>query len=153
MDFATALEGKASDYEPPKLQPIGTYVWSVSKPFENKEVGQGTKYDMVTFFVQCVSATEDVDPDELKEFGNITKLPQRVTFLFTKDPDEQNAWDRTMNDLKTFLYSYLMVDETDLLKADMASATNMQFLGTIKHVVDKRTEGAFQAEIGAKAPL
>lgn len=152
MDFAQALEGKASDFEPPKLQPVGTYVWAVSKPFAQTLSGKGD-WDIVTFFVKCLSAEEDVDPDDLDDFGSVKNLPQRVVFLFPKSPDDKNNWLKTMDEMKSFLYSTLMVEETDSMKADMASATNSQFLGVIKHSKDSRSENGMQAEIGAKAPV
>jgi len=153
MDFNTALDKPASDFEPPKLMPIGTYIWTVSKPHENKVVGKDNNWDMVTFFVQCVSPTEDVDPDDLDEFGSVAKHPGRVSFLFSKDPDEKNNWLRTMGNLKSFLYNTLQIEESDSLGQDLSEAVNRQFMGVMKHSPDKRSEGTFQEEIGSTAAV
>jgi len=153
MDFTSALDQPASSFEPPKLIPIGTYIWTITKPHENKVVGKDANWDMVTFFCQCISPTEDVDPDDLEEFGSVAKHPARVTFIFPKDADEKNAWLRTMNDLKNFLYNVLQIEETDSLGQDLSEVVNRQFMGVMKHTPDKRTEGAVQESMGSMAPV
>lgn len=155
MDFADALDTGATEFEPSKLLPIGTYTWSVTKPPENKVVGKDKDWDRLTFMVKCISAEDDVDPDDLSEYGSVKGDPSRVSFLFPKDADKQNDWNKTRETLDKFLFKTLQVDvdEDATLKQALAASVNCHFLGVVKHVPDSRTEGDFQSEIGSTAPV
>ena len=155
MDFTSALDTKVEDFEEPKLQPEGTYIWAVTKAPESRVVGKNDEWDMLTFNVKCISAEDDVDPDDLQEFGSVANNPNRVSYIFPKDPDEKNSWDRTMAQLKRFLGSTLQIDGFDnmTLKEALAASPNHQFLGVLKHKPRKDDPNIINAEITSTAPL
>lgn len=152
MDFTQALDTSATDFEPPKLIPEGVYTMAVTKQYDLRSTDD---WDIVNIPCKIVSATEDVDPDEIEEYGSVSNAPMRKTFMFPKDPDEKNSWARTMENLKRFVITHCQaeVDESATLGELLAATVNCQFLGEVGHRPDKRDPAIVYAELGKTAPL
>ena len=99
MDFLSSLDTKVSDIEKPKAPPVGTYIWKVSKVPVPATSASG-EYAIVEFLVQAVSAEEDVDPDDLEEFGAVAGIRSKVTFMAPTDADKKNEQEKALFNIK-----------------------------------------------------
>jgi hypothetical protein len=83
-DFSTILDQQATDIEPPKPLPAGSYVCIVQGlPRFDKSSRKQT--DFVEFTLQPVSAEDDVDADDLEDFGPLGEKTIRATFYITNE--------------------------------------------------------------------
>ena len=154
MDFTSALDTSAADFEPPKLLPEGEYIVAVTKQHTVKE-SQSGEWDMISYPCKIVGPTESVDPDELEDYGSVSNEPTRVGFMYPKGEDEKNGQARCINDIKSFVLRHCQADveESASLGEVMAAAVNHQFMASIRHRVDKNDPTKVYAEIQKTAPL
>lgn len=155
MNFTDALDRKLEEVKRPPNLPMGHYIWTVSKApeqesFESRNTGD--TFDRITFQVTCVSASDDVDPDELAEYGNVAGAVNRKSFLFTQNPEEKAAFERSMFQLKRFL-GHCGVDEDLSVGEALQAAVGTQFLGEITHRPDPNDPEVIYAEIRATAEV
>ena len=153
MKFSEALDRKVEDVKRPPNPPVGHYTWQVrqhpaNEDFESKNTGK--KFDRLTFQMQAVEASDDVDPDELAEFGNVAGFVTSKTFLF--DNEDEQAFERSMFNLKRFL-THLGVDESLELGEALAASVGAQCLGELKHRPDPNDPEIVYAELGRTAQL
>jgi len=131
MDFTQALDTRASDVEKPPVQPQGTYIWTVTKqPIQS--TSQSGDWNIIEFPIVAVQAEDDVDPDELSEFGDLTAARNRISFMFPTDPDKEADVKRSLYRLKNFLLNTLMIDadEDASIKELLAASVGQQFLAS-----------------------
>lgn len=154
MDFTEALNLKAEDIKRPPMLPVGHYRAVVAKIPEISTSDDG-KWDFVDFQFKIVQAQDDVDADEMKEFGSLTNINRRHRFLFNKDPAEKQAFDRTLFQLKRFLLDHLKVDVgTEApLKQMLDEAPNCQFLVTVGRRSDKIDKEIQYEDFKSTAPV
>lgn len=151
MNFADAANTVVSTIERPPLLPPGTYRFVVEKipalDSSNKD------YDFLDFPLKLIAPLEDVDVDALKEFGNLQNVRMRHRFLFNKSDDD--AFKRTLFNVKRFLSDHLKVDGVDdqPLKQALNSSVNHQCLAQIKWNQDKNDNEVFHANIAKTAPV
>lgn len=138
MDFSSALDQVANEIEEPKNLPQGTYIWSVFKIPVVSQSKSGD-WDIVEFPIRSVSAEDDVDADEVEEFGNVAGQMGRISFMFPTDPDKKNDHDKSMDRMKKFLLNILQCgDDQSTIKELMASSVNCQFFAIATHrIVDE----------------
>lgn len=152
MNFADALNKSTSDIEKPPLQPAGTYKWAVEKvpAIESSKDG---KWDYLDFQLKCLGAEEDVDQEALNTFGSLANVRQRRRFIFDKN-DEQ-AFNRTLYQVKRFITEHLQVDGADQmeLKTALAKSVNHQCLAQIVWSQDREDKDVQYANIGKTAPV
>lgn len=124
--FQDILNKPASEIEPPKLFPIGTYLWLIEgQPRFDKSKQKQT--DFVEFNCRCLQPGPDVDPaaaDEAKVIGKTRNL----TFYITED-----ALFRLANKDGSGFLNHLGVDTNQSLSAAISEAPGRQFWGTISH--------------------
>lgn len=135
MDFTAALDTRAGDVQKPPVLPQGTYTWTVIKVPAVTEVKSAKgEWDVVEFAIRATSAEDDVDWEELEEFGSLNSAISRVSFMFPRGQDKEADRVRTQNRLKKFLLETLRVDgnEDNTLKELLSSAVNSQFLARCK---------------------
>lgn len=151
MNFQDALNTKISDIEKPPLQPHGTYKWVVSKVPTIDESNPNWGY--MDFPLKCLGATEDVDQDGLKAFGNLQNVFQRLRFLFNRNDDIE--FKKTEHRVRRFLEDTLKIDGVaDMaLKEGLARSVNHQFLAQIVWTPDREDKETIHANIGKFAPL
>jgi hypothetical protein len=152
MNFSDALERNMDEIERPANLPIGNYIWQISKlpeqsAFESSRTGK--TFERVDFMVQCVSPSDDVDPDELEEYGNVAGTMNRKSFLFSTDEEDKAGFDRSMFQLKQFL-EHCGIENMTLAEAFPASV-GTQFMGEVKHRPDPNDAEVIYAEIGRTA--
>jgi len=139
MDFTAMLDTHSNDVQKPKVQPQGTYAWTVTKYALSSVSSAKGDWDVVEFKVRAVRAEDDVDPDQLEEFGDLKIAMNRVSFMFSKASDAENERVITQNKLDKFLVETLG-NEPAPMREMLASAVNCQFLGrAVWRVVDDAT--------------
>ena len=151
VDFTQMLDTNTDTIEKPPVQPQGGYIWSVSKVPTQSTTKSG-EWFIVEFPVQAVAAEEDVDPDELEEFGDVSSARNRVAFMFPTDPDKEADRKKSMYRLKQFLTVTLAIEEEsdDTLNMLLARSVHSQFLGQAAW----RTDGDdTYVDIKSMAPL
>ncbi len=152
VNFAAIANKKVEDIERPPNMPIGTYRWSVSKIPIQGEVAGG-KWETLDFMLRCLGPTEDVDPDALKAYGDVTKRTMRLRFMFsTEDEDKFMASEYRV---KSFCFKHLMVEETPGMSwTEMLNeSVNHQCLGSVKWRPDPNDAEIIYDEIGKTAPV
>lgn len=155
MKFSDALDRKLEEIKRPPVLPLGHYVWQISKHPEIDEFEStrtGTTFERVTFNITCVQASDDVDTDDLANYGNVQGAQNRKTFLFSNNPDEKAAFERSMFNLRRFL-DHCGVDESLPLNEALAASVGQQFLGELTHRPDPNDPEIIYAEVGKTAGL
>jgi len=135
MDFATALNVPQNEVEAPVNLPQGTYVWTVFKTPKIAEIKSAKgEWDIIEFPVRAVSAEDDVDPDDLAEFGKLTSAINRVSFMFTKEEDGDNDRKKTLDRLRNFMRDVLQVeaDDSTTINEMIALSVNHQFMAQVE---------------------
>jgi hypothetical protein len=137
MDFNEALNIKAEDIKRPPLLPVGTYTAIVSKVPEIS-LSEDQRYQFVDFPLKIIKAEEDVDHDELRNFGGLNGQVRRHRFLFNRgsSPEDESAFNRTLYQIKRFLVDHLQVEPAEL-KQMIDSSVNHQCLISIGRRMDK----------------
>lgn len=156
MDFKNSLDRKMEEVERPPVLPVGHYICQVSKQpdLDMIESGKtGKQYDKLTFQMVTVSAHDDVDPDELEEFGDPSGQPLRKDFIFSKDEDDKAAYARSEYNLKRFLTDHLQLDESLSIGEALAESVGAQCLVEVKHRPDPENPEVVYTETGKTAAV
>lgn len=153
MNFQDAAKMKTSDIERPPLVPIGTYRAVVKKVPVTETIGDG-KFDTCDFTLGLIAASDDVDPETLKEFGGLTANTMiRHRFMFNKE--DQALFDRSLFNLKRFLEESLKVEGAEEMSLTQAlnSSVGAQCMVFIKHRADKNDSEIQYPEIAKTGPV
>lgn len=136
MDFMSALNTKASEIEKPKLMPVGTYLWKVNKPHKESTSKDGKWFSIEVPVVPMApyDAAEDVNADDLQEFGNLSSAVNNIRFMLDTQGG-QNDLEKFQYNLKRFLVDTLRVDgDADAtLKELLAKAVGAEFIAQAAH--------------------
>lgn len=153
MRFTDALDRRMEEVKRPPNPPVGHYTWQVKKhpdsdSFDSRNSGK--TFDRLSFQMSCVGASDDVDPDDLAEYGDVSGFVTSKSFLF--DNEDEQAFERSMYNLKRFL-EHLGVDESLSLSEALAACVGAQCLGELKHRPDPADPEIVYAELGRTATL
>lgn len=153
MKFSDALDRKMEEIKRPPNPPVGHYTWQVKKhpesdSFESKNTGK--TFDRLNFMMQAVEASDDVDPDDLNDFGNVQGFVTTKSFLF--DNEDEQAFERSMFNLKRF-FEHLGIDPSLSMSEALAASVGAQCLGELKHRLDPNDPEIVYAELGRTAGL
>jgi len=155
MKFSDALDRKLEDIQRPPNPPVGHYIWQVSKHPEMDEFTSsrtGAEFERVNIQLSCVSAGDDVDTDELSDYGNIQGYTQRKTFLFPTSEDEKASYERSLFNLRRFL-DHCGVDSDMAMNEALAACVGQQVMAELKHRPDPEDPEVVYAEVGKTAPV
>lgn len=153
MKFTDALDRKMEEVKRPPNPPIGHYIWQVKKHPETDSFEartSGKQFDKLTFSMTCIEPSDDVDPDDLADYGNVAGFITSKVFMF--DNEDEQAFERSMFNMKRFL-EHLGVDESLSLSEALAASVNAQCLGELKHRADPQDAEVVYAELGKTASL
>ena len=155
MKFSDALDRKLEDVKRPPNLPVGHYTWQVNKlpeidSFDSSRTG--TTFERITFQMTCVEARDDVDADDLNDFGNVQGALNRKSFLFSADEDDKAAFERSMFNLRRFL-GHLGVDESLSVTEALSASVGAQCVGELTHRPDPSDPEIIYAEIGRTAEM
>lgn len=151
--FADALDRRMETIKRPPPLPLGHYIFRVTRmpdPPEEMDSKVG-KMEKMTVQIAAVAASDDVDPDELAEFGQVAGVPARIDFLFANE--DANKFEGTLNRLKNFLGHCGINADEGALNERLAELPNCQFLGEVKHRFDPNDSEIVYTEIGRTAPV
>ena len=154
MRFSDALNRRAEEIQRPANLPTGHYILSVKK-VDQSTVSDG-KWDVLEFQCTVVAASDDVDPDQLAEFGKVAGEPLRKRFMFTNDQSEARSFELSMLSRKRMLENLDIgfIDDGDMTVGEaIGEAIGAQFLGECIHRPDKQNPENIYTEIGKTAPL
>lgn len=153
--FADALNRSMEDIKAPPPLPIGHYIMGISKMPGAPEAlnSQKGNYEKLTVSVNVISPSDDVDPDELADFGNVAGTPLRIDFIFNNDPAEEAKFEGTLNRLKRFMEHCGVDASSGSLGEKLAELVGTQFLGEVKHRPDPQNAEVVYNEIGRTAPV
>lgn len=151
--FTDALDKKLEEVDRPPVVPVGHYTLRVTEhpefdEFESRKTGDS--FERVTYKMAIVEASDDVDPDELENYGNVAGAPQRKQFLFNNDDDTQFA--RTEFQHRQFLEALGISAEMPMKEA-LAESVGQECLGEIKHRPDPEDPEVIYTEVGRCAEL
>jgi hypothetical protein len=154
MNFNEVLNTAVSAIERPPTVPIGEYKAFVEKIPSIDTIADG-RFDICDFQMHLTQALDTVDADELKAYGKINGVRQRLRFMFNRDPDEETNFKRSLYNLKRFLVDHLQIDDKgdDALKQMLNDAVNKACIVTIGLRVDKNNPEIMYSEITKTAPL
>jgi hypothetical protein len=154
MKFTDALDRKLEEIERPSNLPAGNYIWTSSKHPEIDEFTSkaGDPFSRVTFMLQCVNPSDDVDPDELEEYGNVAGAMNRKVFLFNESEAEKQGFERGMFQLRNFLEHCGLSPDMPLNEA-LAASVGTQFLGELKFTPSRDDPEVIYTEVNRTAPL
>lgn len=153
MNFMEALDTKVEDIKRPPMLPLGHYRVAVNK-IPTISASEDKKYDFVDFSLKFIEATDQVDQDELREFGGLgTSTIRNHRFLF--NTEEKSAFDRTLYQIKRFLMDHLKVDvpPSAPLKEMLNAAVGAQCMVQIGRRTDKNDKEIIYEDIKGTAPL
>lgn len=154
--FSDALDRTMESIKRPPPLPIGHYVMSIPKVPSPPEAlnSQKGSFEKLTIDVSVVQAHDDVDPDELSEFGNVGGTPLRIDFIFNTDPAEEQKFEGTLNRLKRFMeHCGIDFGPSDTIGQKLPELAGMQFLGEVKHRPDPNDAEVVYNEVGRTAPV
>jgi hypothetical protein len=148
--FSDALDRNMEEIKRPPPLPIGHYLMTVTKMPDPPAEMQSDKgsFERLTVPVQIVSATDDVDPDELEAYGNVAGAPLRLDFIFNTSPGEDQKFEGTLNRLKEFLGKCGVDTSSGSLSEKLTELPNCQFIGEVKHRPDPNDSNIIYNEIG-----
>lgn len=149
--FSDALDRSMDEIKRPPPLPIGNYIFRVTKVPEPPREIEGKTFEILSIPVAVVSALDDVDQDDLREFGKVEGAPTKVDFIFNTDPNEERAYEMTLNRLKDFLDR--VGAEGATLKERIGNVANLQFIGEIGHRPDPNDASNVYSEIRKTAAL
>lgn len=122
MDFLSALDTKIDDVERPLDPPQGTYLWQVSK-VPTMTRSNSDEWDIVEFPLKAIAAEEDVDPDDLAAYGDVSGILGRNTFMFPTDPAKENDRKKTLFQMKKFMTETLRIDGDGMTVKELMAAS------------------------------
>ncbi len=152
VNFAAIANKKVADIERPPNLPIGTYLAVVAKIPAQGAVSGG-KWETLDFMLKIIRPMEDVDPDALKAYGDITRRVMQNRFMFsTEDEDKFLAAEYRV---KRFCFKHLQVDETSGMSwTEMLNeSVNHQCFVSVKWEPDKNDAEIIYDRIGKTAPV
>lgn len=155
VDFNKALDVKASEVKAVPVPPIGHYVWIVTGQGIINTEGQWNSVRFPVRAVQVFEDADDVDRDDLAEFGKVTGIVNSVAFLFDSQDGTEADLITFQNRVKRFAETLGIEDTANkTLRQLCLEAANKKFVGQLVHKQDKRDASGetMQANIGKTAP-
>ena len=149
--FSSLLDRKTEDVQRPPAIPVGIYVARIQKlPGETRKP-EGKAFEILEFPMEILEATDNVDPDDLKDFkGSVTGKVLRHSFLFSTD-DEGN-FESTAAKMKDFLEKHCGVEGEDIREL-VANSVNAQCLIEVSHRKDQNDAEIVYAQIQRTMPV
>lgn len=156
MKFSDSLDRKLEDINRPPALPVGTYSFAIkSVPALDSftSARTGDEWEKITFNVTCVAPQDDVDEDELADYGSPAGAPMQKVFMFTTDESKKADFERSMFNLKRFLgHAGVDADGMSLSEA-FEQAVGGEFLGEVKHRMDPDDPEVVYSELGRTAEM
>ncbi len=155
MDFTSALDRKMEDVKRPPNPPVGHYTIQVKEHPDNSSFESrtsGKTFDRLEFSMVLVEPQDDVDPDELAEYGGeVSGFVVRKSFLF--DNEDENAFNRSLFNLKRFMEHLGLDMEGKSVSEALGESIGAQCIGELKHRPDPNDAEVLYTELGRTAAI
>lgn len=146
------MKRKLEDVEPPKNLPVGNYVFKFHS--YKKSVSKSEEWEFLRVAAKPVEACEDVDPDELEEYGPIGSAMCSRTFIAPLAEDADNDRLITLDKMVKFCGHMGLSDDTKTVEQIFAEAKGAQFIGLVEHRLrEDDPEAPPNVEISRTAPV
>ena len=155
FDFTSVLGKAVDDVVPPPRLPTGTYRW-VGTKVQFPAPRSGSEWARIVFICQCVEAGDDVDPEMLAEFGDLSSAKNNVTFLFPTGENEEHGRQASEVRMLTFLRDHcgIEVSGTGIMLQEYVDAyPHSQFFGEIEWQPNEDNPEVPYVRITGTAPL
>lgn len=156
MNFLDALNTKVSDIEKPRLMPVGTYLFTVHKPFKqtNSKDGRWTTIEIPVMPKAPHEEAEDIDMDELAEYGDLKQGVNSIRFMLDNQAEGDVAVEKFLWSVRRFLLDTLKLegDDDSTIKELLGKMVGAEFLAQIAHRSDPE-RGETYADVKNYAPL
>lgn len=157
MSSVTELLGrKKNEIKAPPLPPIGHYRLKVYRKHSiNKS--RDDKWTFVEIFAQGVAAQEDVDPDEMNEYGRgVENIRLRRSFIYNNASDDEAAAANEDTDFR--LQEFLNMlgvegEEDESLLEQLARIEGLEFIGYVTLQEDKNNPEIKRPQISRSIAL
>jgi hypothetical protein len=136
------LNRPATDFNFPPPAPEGGYHCVVAGLPEEVESSE-KKTPGYKFTLNMIGAMDDVDDDELKEFGGFEGKSLKVTFWISQDPDKEEV---TVAMLREFLEKCGIEADGKSVMGMIEEAPNTEVIAFVKHKPQQGRDG-FRAEV------
>lgn len=149
--FSDSLDRKAEEIQRPPTLPVGHYVFQVKEAPEIEEFESaktGDTFERVQYLLTCIEASDDVDPDELNDYGNVQGATLRKTFLFNVSEGKEADYARSEFNLKRFLVEHCGCSEDQTIAELLNDAVGNQVMAEVTHRPDPNDPEVVYAEIG-----
>lgn len=152
VSFADALDTNASDVEAAPIMPVGTYHWEVFKDYEVRKAGDD--WEVISWVLKCTGNEDDIDEDELEEFGSPIGEIARYEFMSPTAGGKEGERGRqnTLDRVKKFLTDVLMIEESGTMGEMMAQAKGQHLMAQVTHRENKNS-GEMMIQLKGAAPL
>ena len=144
------LSRKKADIKQPPLPPAGHYRFRINRKHQLRD-SNDKAWSFLEVFCQAQAAQEDVDVEEIEEFGRpVETIRVRHSFIFNNAGDDEA--DASNEDtgwrLQTFLDQLgLEADEEENQQEQLARIENMEFIGQLSLQPDKRNPDIVRPQI------
>lgn len=147
MNFMDALNTRAGDIEKPKVVPVGTYLWKVVKAHKERQISKGewNVVDIPIVAYDVDGASNDVDLDDLENYGSLSQSGSQISFMFPTDTAKGADFEKTLYALRKFLLDVLRVDGNDdsTIKELLAKSIGCEFKAQAVHRHDASRDETF----------
>jgi len=144
------LSRKREDIKQPPLPPAGHYRFGITRKAQMRDSNDGA-WIFLEIFCQAKAAQEDVDADELKEFGRpVETIRVRHSFVFNNAGDEEaNASNEdTAWRLQEFLNRLgLEADAEETQQEQLARIEGFEFIGQLTLQPDRKNPEIVRPQI------
>lgn len=155
--FSEMAKKKASEIAPPPLLPAGHYTLQVRAKPEQSDIGENDAYGRLNFQFIVVEPHDDVDPDELEEYGNVVGAVTSKSIIWPNDEAEKTQIKQAEYNISRVLTNLRVPGfESGEISIEEAllECVGLQLIGEVIHRQNKKDpEAPPMAEVGRTAPV
>ena len=144
------LKKRLNEAEAPPDMPIGHYRFQVKEAPTRDDYDSG--WSRLRYSCVPLEAQDDVDEDELNEYGALNTTTVPLTFFFSDDPDNERRNKQSHDDMSKFLTNDLGLDEELPTEEAMAQVQGLTFLGEVTLRADRNNPDRRYPEIRNTLP-
>lgn len=152
LNLNEILSATPDSVERAPLPPKGTYVMQITKVPEQRliESDKGT-WDSIEFQFRGVRPTEDVDSDQLREFGDTKNVFARLSIMFPRDDQAGTA--TATERLQRFLFEHVGIPFGVSVKEALNNSNGKQVLATLDYQADRNDPDLLRLRVKSTAPV
>ena len=132
------LDMKAEEINRPPTLPAGSYSAQIRDiPIQDRLSSAKGAWKTYDFHLSILAPQEDVDPDELEEYGDVSGSMVYHRIFVTEDDDDKQGKARAVYRLKEFLQACGAFTEDSSLREAIPNAAGCQLIVELSQELDK----------------